>query len=97
MPGKRSFLNYPHIEKLVFILSVLVCIFWCTGQYINVYQVTVVGILFEIASLPMLALFIILFLVSTLLLIRNKKPFKFLPLFSFFLLISTFLILTFAK
>ena len=97
MPGKLSILNYPHIEKIIFFLSVLVCIFWITGQYINVYQLAVVGILFEIASLPMLALFIILFLVSTLLLIRNKKPFKFLPLFSFFLLISTFLILTFAK
>lgn len=97
MQDKRSLLNYPHIDKIIFFISALVCIFWIMGRYVNVYEVAVVGILFEIAWLPMLALFIILLVLSILLLIKNKKSFKFLPLYSFLLLMSTMLILTFAK
>ena len=95
MLNKSGLLNYPRIDKIVFALSVLVCIFWYTGQYVNVYKVAVVGVIFELAWLPMLALFIILPIISILLLIKNKVSFRYLPLYSLLLLLSTFLILTF--
>jgi hypothetical protein len=97
MLNKLSILKYPHLDKIVFTLSALVCIFWYTGQHVNVYQVAVVGVLFEIAWLPMLALFIILPILSILLLIRKNISIKSLPLYSLLLLLTTFLILTFSK
>src|SRR5437762_13431549 len=97
MLNKLGLLNYPHIDKIVFALSTLVCIFWYTGQLINIYQVAVIGVIFELASLPMLALFVILPVISILLLIKKKVSFKSLPLYSLLLLMTTFLILTFHK
>ena len=93
MRNKSSILNYPNIDKIVFALSALVCIFWYAGQNINVYQIAVVGAIFELASLPMLALFIILPIISILLLIKKKWSFKSLPLYSLLLLLMTFIIL----
>ena len=94
MVNKSSLLNHPSIDKILFVLSTLVCIFWYTAQYANVYQFAAVGAIFELAWLPMLALFIILPIISMLLLIKKKESFISLPLYSLLLLLTTFLILT---
>jgi len=46
--------------KIVFISSVLVSFFWCFVQLVNVYYFTIVGAIFEILWLPMIASLIIL-------------------------------------
>lgn len=97
MLHKPGSFNYPHTDKIIFALSALVCIFWYAGQYINVYQVAVVGVLFEVAWLPMLALFIILPILSVRLLTREKISIRSLPLYSLLLLLTTFLILTLSR
>ena len=95
MVNKSGLLNHPHIDKIVFALSVLVCFFWYTGSHVNVYKIVLVGAIFELAWLPMLALFLILPIISILLLIKNKVSFSSLPLYSLLILLMTFLILTF--
>jgi hypothetical protein len=97
MLKKFPILNYPHIDKIVFALSVLVGAFWYGGQYINVYRVPAVGVLFELAWLPMVALLIILPVLSILLLIKEKFSFKSLALYSLLLLLGVFLLLNFKK
>ena len=93
MHSKSGILNYPKIDKIVFALSVFVCLFWLIGQVVNVYRFAVAGALFEIAWLPMLALFFILPIISILLLIKKNVSFKELPLYSLLLLIFTFVLL----
>lgn len=94
MPAKSGILNHPRIDKIVFALSIFVCIFWLIGQVVNVYRYALVGAIFEFVWLPMLALFFILPIISILLLIKNKVSFKSLQLYSLLLLIITFLLLT---
>jgi len=97
MHSKTGLLSYPPIDKIVFVLSALVCVFCYTGQHINIYQFAVIGVIFELAWMPMLALLIILPIISTLLLIKKKVSIKSLPLYSLLLLLTTFLILTLSQ
>jgi threonine/homoserine/homoserine lactone efflux protein len=46
--------------KIVLILSIITSVFWYIGQSFNVYNFAVVGAVFEILWLPMIALVIIL-------------------------------------
>ena len=46
------------LPVIVFLLSILTAIFWYLGQLINVYRFAVVGAIFEILWLPMIALLI---------------------------------------
>lgn len=94
MFNKFGLLIHPQIDKIVFGLSILVCLFWYTGKHLNVYKVPLVGAIFEFASIPMLALFLILSVLSILLLIRKGISFKSLPLYSLLLLLTAFLIMS---
>ncbi len=97
MVKKNGLLNYPHLDKITFALTVLVCAFWYTVQHINVYHFAVGGAIFEFASLPMLALFISLPILSFILLFKKKFSFTSLPLYSLLLLLTTFLWLNFKQ
>jgi hypothetical protein len=87
MLKKIALLHHPHINKIIFTLSVLVCLFWYIAHNINVYRFAVVGALFELAWLPMIALLVLLPIISTLLLLKEKFSFKSLPLYSLLLLL----------
>lgn len=97
MLKKTGLLNNPAIDKIVFAFSVFVCAFWYLSQHINVYHIALVGAIFELASLPMLLLFILLPILSILILIKKKFTFKSLSLYSLLLLLTTFLLLNFQK
>lgn len=93
MLKKITFLNYPHLDKIIFILSLMVCGYWYTAQYINVYRFAVVGAFFEMTSIPMLILFLALPIVSILLFIKEKFSLKSFSVYSFLILLTTFLLL----
>ncbi len=93
MNNRYGILNYKQLDKIVFALSVFVCVFWITAQQFNVYKFAVVGAIFELLSLPILVLFIVLQTVSIVFLVKQKFSFKSLYLYSFLLLFWTFLYL----
>jgi hypothetical protein len=78
-------------SKVVFILSIIVSVFWVMGQSFNVYYFAVVGAIFEILWLPMIALLIILPIVSLIYLVKEKFNLKSLFLYSFLILTAAFL------
>ena len=67
-------------KKIIFFLSILTAIFWCLAQFVNIYYFAVVGVIFEILWLPVLALLIVLPIISLVFLVKekiniiNKKP-----------------------
>ena len=48
-------------------------LYWLLSKTIDVYQITILGVLYEIIWLPMLVLFIVLPILNTYSLIKNKK------------------------
>ena len=93
MNNKTGILNHKELDKIVFALSVFVCVFWITAQQFNVYHFAVVGAIYELLSVPILLLFIVLQTVSIIFLVKQKFSFKSLYLYSFLLLFWTFLYL----
>lgn len=83
-----SKLNTP---KIVFVLSILTSVFWCLGQFVNVYYFAVVGAIFEIVWLPMIALLIVLPILSFIYLVKEKFNLRSLYLYSFLIVLATVL------
>ena len=77
--------------KVVFILSILTAVFWCLGQLVDIYYFAVVGAIFEIIWLPMIALIIVLPILSLIYLAKAKFNPKSLHLYSFLVLLATIL------
>jgi len=48
-------------------------LYWLLSKTIDVYQITIIGVLYEIIWLPMLVLFIVLPILNTYSLIKNKN------------------------
>ncbi len=84
-------INKSKTPKIVFILSILTSVFWCVGQLINVYYFAVVGAIFEIVWLPMIALLIILPILSLIHLVKEKFNLKSLYLYSLLIVLATVL------
>ena len=95
MLKRIKLLKYPNIDKIVFAFSAVVCAFWYLGQHMNVYRFAVVGGIFEFLSLPMLALLIVLPVISILLMVKEKFSLKSFSVYSFLLLLVTYLLLNF--
>ena len=60
-------------KKLIIALSILILSYWLLSKTIDVYQITIIGVLYEIIWLPMLILFIVLPILNTYSLIKNKN------------------------
>lgn len=67
---KTNFRNYLPILAALFIISI---IYWITGNIINVYHNTVVGGLYEVFWVPMIAAFVLPPVVSLVLWYRGKR------------------------
>ncbi len=80
-------------DKLILLLAILVAAFWILGSQINVYQVKIVGAIFEILWFPMLILFILLPLASIFYMVQNKFKFNNLYWLALIILVATFLYL----
>jgi len=83
--------NKLKIPEIIFILSILTAVFWCLAQFVNVYYFAVVGVIFEIAWLPMIALLFCLPIVSFIFLVKEKFNLKSLYLYSFIIALVTVL------
>ncbi|WP_396164837.1 hypothetical protein [Flavobacterium sp.] len=77
-------------KKLLLVLSSSMLLYWLLSKTIDVYQITIIGVLYEIIWLPMLVLFIVLPILNTYSLIKNKN--NFMSYFSLALNIITLLI-----
>jgi len=77
-------------KKLLLVLSSSMLLYWLLSKTIDVYQITIIGVLYEIIWLPMLVLFIVLPILNTYSLIKNKNSLMF--YFSLALNIITLLI-----
>ncbi len=84
-------------SKLVFVLSIIVSGYWWLGQVINVYSFALVGAIFEILWLPVLAMLFVLPIISMILLLREKVNIRSLYIYSTLLGISTILIMLLGK
>jgi hypothetical protein len=60
-------------KKLLLVLSSSMLLYWLLSKTIDVYQITIIGVLYEIIWLPMLVLFIVLPILNIYSLIKNKN------------------------
>ncbi len=84
-------------EQLFFILSVCAFIYWFLPQVFNVYHFALVGAVFEILWLPMLAILFILPILIFIFWIKKIFIIKSFFLYSMLLCITTILLILFKK
>lgn len=82
-------------EKLLLWLSLGTCLFWLFVQLIDVNRFKATGIFYEIISIPMLLMLVILPIILIVQLIRHKPKFGSLYLLSLSMLFVTLIILFF--
>ena len=82
-------------SKIIFFLSIIVCIIWFLSKAINVYHFLLVGAIFEILWLPVIAMIFILPVLALLYWIKDKFNFRSLNLYSLLLLTITILVTVF--
>ncbi len=76
-------------NKVVFILSICVSLFWLIGVNTNVYRFAVTGALFEIIWLPMLILLVALPVLALILFWKDKFNLRSLTLYSALILLAS--------
>jgi hypothetical protein len=76
-------------SKIIFLLSIIVSAVWVLGSTINIYQWAVVGAIFEMLWLPVLALIPTLAVISIIFWIKDKLNFRSLNLYSFLIILLT--------
>lgn len=84
-------------NKIVFVLSIILFLFWIPLQMVNVYHVAITGVIFEILWLPMVAMIFVLPILSLIFWVRARFSVKSLSLFSLLLIATTILLLVFHK
>lgn len=89
MTEKISLFVNTEKSKIIFLLSILVSLFWVLGRSINIYQFALVGAIFEMLWLPVLALIPILAVISFIFWIKDKFTFRSLNLYSFLIILLT--------
>lgn len=77
-------------KKLHFALSSSMLLYWLLNKTIDVYQIAILGVLYEILWLPMLILFIVLPILNTYTIFKNKN--NLIPYFSLALNVITIII-----
>ncbi len=84
-------------SKIVLALSLIVFLFWLQGWVINIYHITIVGVIYEIMWLPVIALTFVLPVLILLLWFKEKFNLRSLYFYSLILLTATVLFLTLAS
>ena len=77
-------------KKLLLTLSISMLLYWLLNKTIDVYQIAILGVIYEILWLPMLILFIILPILNTYTIFKNKN--NLIPYFSLALNVITIII-----
>lgn len=91
-----SFTN-SRTSKIVFVLSIIVSGYWWLGKVIDVYRFDLVGAIFEILWLPVLAMLFVLPIISVILLVKEKVNFRSLYIYSMLIVVVTILFMVFSK
>ncbi len=60
-------------KKLIIALSILILSYWLLCKTIDVYKYTILGVIYEILWLPMLALLFLLPIINTYAIFKNKN------------------------
>jgi hypothetical protein len=60
-------------KKLIIALSILILSYWLLCKTIDVYKITILGVLYEILWLPMLVLLFLLPIINTYAIFKNKN------------------------
>lgn len=81
--------NPSKLPRIVFLLSILTSLFWCLGQLINVYHFAIIGVIFEILWLPMIALLIGLPILSLINWVKEKFNPRSFYLYALLILLGT--------
>lgn len=76
----------PNLSKIIFFISIEVSLFWILAGLINVYHFTIVGVFYEILSLPNLILLFTLPLILLFYLSKEKKKLQSLYFYTILLL-----------
>ncbi len=77
-------------KKNLLTLSISILLYWLLNKTIDVYQIAILGVLYEILWLPMLILFIVLPILNTYTIFKNKN--NLIPYFSLALNVITIII-----
>lgn len=91
MPEISTVFEKSKTSKIVLILSVFVSIFWILGSTINIYSYILVGAIFEMLWLPVIAMTYVLPIISFIFLFKKKFNLKSLYLYCILLQLITFL------
>ena len=73
---KMTLISKSKIPRTVFILSILTFIFWCLTSLLDVYNFTLIGVVFEILWFPMIVLLIFLPIISMIFLVKENLKLK---------------------
>lgn len=79
-----------NLNKILFSITLFVCLYWFLVQNINVYEYAITGVVYELFWLPILGVTVGLPIVSLMFWIKTK--FKFNSLFLYTFLLSTSLL-----
>ena len=60
-------------KKLIIALSILILSYWLLSKTIDVYQITIIGVLSEILWFPMIAMLFLLPIINTYAIFKNKN------------------------
>jgi len=80
-------------NKRVFVISFFVALFWIIGHTADVYRYAFIGAIYELLSIPMLALIIFLPVISIILFVKDKFNLRSLALYSALLLTPAILLM----
>ena len=97
MNTKPAAFNNSGKGKIIFTLSIFVSGYWWLCKTLDVYRYDFTGAICEILWLQGLALLFFLPVISIFLLIKEKKSFKSLYLYSVLITVSTIVFLVFSK
>lgn len=84
-------------SKIVFILSIVASGYWWLVQGINVYSSAIVGAIFEIMWLPVLAMLFLLPIFSLIFLLKEKINVRSLYIYSILINVATICFMIFSE
>jgi len=85
------------LSKTFFILSIVVFIFWISGQAIDVYRFAIVGTIYEFLWLLMLFILFVLPIISLILLIKGGFNLRSLYLYTIIIAVTNILLMILIK
>ncbi len=89
----QIFSDSKNLRVIIFALSFIVLSFWVIGNSVDVYSSAILGVLFEVLSLPMLALLFVIPIISINQIRKYKAGLNSLPFYSILIIILTVILL----